>query len=195
MATQDLTMTSSIDQSILDKPGHQSTYGSHRPVDPRSQAISYVQAILGDDRDEAAGHTWVAQYLSSKLSGAHDLPEPPLFYSFRSALRRAHFNSMQKWEGAVESRSEDSFIAKLTDLSGKAPTEEAEILISEIEPSDQDLVKPGAKFYWNIGYRDGASGRQRVSQIRFKRYPRWTKAELDAARNESERQSRQIKWE
>jgi hypothetical protein len=97
-------------------------------------------------------------------------------------IARERFNARQKWEGFVIEVREDTFIARLTPIIGEGPDQEAEIYLEEIEPEDQSLIQPGAIFYWSIGYLDRPSGRRRVSLIRFRRLPAWTKQEREAAR-------------
>jgi hypothetical protein len=128
---------------------------------------------------------------------SHTVPIPeriaqPIYYSLEMPLRIDRFNSLQKWEGHVLRREGGSFIAVLIDLTNPSTVEEeAEIPIEEIEPDDRELVVPGAVFYWNIGYYDKTSGRQRTSLIRFRRLPHWTREEIEfaAARGEQLRDS------
>jgi hypothetical protein len=77
----------------------------------------------------------------------------------------------------------DSFVARLVDKTDGNPEEEAEIPLAEIMPGDRELVKPGAVFYWVIGYRREDHGqRSRSSTIRFQRLPSWSPAEVERAK-------------
>jgi hypothetical protein len=90
----------------------------------------------------------------------------------------------QTWRGEVLSVGEDSFIARLEDLHGVIPDEEAEILLEEIVSDDRDLVREGAIFYWAVGYLEKVRGqRLRASLIRFRRLPRMTHQDWLQARN------------
>ncbi len=90
------------------------------------------------------------------------------------------FTSLQKWEGYVTDFDDKIVFAQLTNLTNNFPGEFAEIPIEEISSEDKDLLTIGAVFYWNIGYHDNESGqRTRVSIIRFRRLPKWTKKELN----------------
>ena len=52
----------------------------------------------------------------------------------------------------------------------------------EIDNNDQNLIQPGALFYWYIGYRQGIKySKERISIIRFRRLPQWTKREIEEA--------------
>ncbi|WP_295406997.1 hypothetical protein [uncultured Thiocystis sp.] len=59
----------------------------------------------------------------------------------------------QEFEGMVVSVAPkcDGFIARLADLTGHGPEEEAEIAFEEISPDDHPLIVPGALFTWTIG--------------------------------------------
>jgi hypothetical protein len=107
---------------------------------------------------------------------------PPAIWRAPDAPADA-FQSLQRWEGVVTKIEEDSFIARLTDLSSEGPEEEVELPLADIPAEDRDLLESGAVFYWAIGYRDEASGqRQRVSALRFRRLPVWSASELRAAK-------------
>jgi hypothetical protein len=104
--------------------------------------------------------------------------------------------SLQQWEGYVLQILKDSIWVRLVDLTHRGPDEETEIPFEEIEQEDRKLIRPGAVFYWNIGYLDLYSGqRLRVSIIRFQRLPAWRKEEINGARKEAERLQSIIKWE
>jgi hypothetical protein len=97
------------------------------------------------------------------------------------------FIPLQKWEGVVLRVTNDAFVARLVDQSSDGPDEEAEIPLEEIPEADRFLVKPGAVFYWTIGYSDSISGqRTRASVIVFRRLPAWTAEELTAARRKAQ---------
>lgn len=92
------------------------------------------------------------------------------------------FRALQRWEGVVLECRDESFLARLTDLTEEGPTEEVELSLSDVPREDLDLVELGAVFYWSIGYRDEVGGgRSRSSTLRFRRLPLWSKQELEAA--------------
>jgi len=93
---------------------------------------------------------------------------------------------LQKWEGFVLEVGKETFIARLAKLVGEEGDQIAEIYCTEIDDEDQLLLEPGAIFYWSIGYLDKPSGRERFSQIRFRRLPMWSAAELRAAEKKAE---------
>ncbi|MGA7577353.1 MAG: hypothetical protein ACLQUW_07170 [Desulfobaccales bacterium] len=112
---------------------------------------------------------------------------------------QVHINrmvSLQKWQGYVLKVLDDSLWVRLIDLTQNGPDEEAEISLEEISRDDFELIKPGAIFYWNIGYLDFYSGQRiRSSVIRFQRMPAWSDEEIDAAREQAELLQNSIHWE
>jgi hypothetical protein len=98
------------------------------------------------------------------------------------------FISLAKREGVVLAHTPTEFTARLTNILDGVEDADADLeavfSLDEVSPSDRDLVKDGAIFYWNIGYYDDPSGqRHRVSEIRFRRLPAWLPGELrNAAR-------------
>lgn len=102
------------------------------------------------------------------------------------------FISKQKYEGIVLDINEQSFIARLRNLSNKLPDEEAELFIEDLSREDRQLLKPGAVFYWNIGYRDMVGG-QRIAchMINFRRLPVWTQQHKEKA---AQRAKEYLSW-
>jgi len=120
---------------------------------------------------------------------------PPIIKFPSISHRRNHMVSLQKWQGYVLKVTDNSLLVRLVDLSKNGGDEEAEIPIEEISDDDKDLIRPGAIFYWSIGYLDSYSGqRSRVSVIRFQRLPSWSKEEIDAAKREAEHLQEAITW-
>jgi hypothetical protein len=133
-------------------------------------------------------HTGLAQPTDSRTvdAGRQVLALPPP--SFRFQRWEENFITLARWEGRVLEVTESSLIAALIDeLDHESPEEEARIPIDEISPADLELVKPGALFYWSIGYRLSGSGQRfRESVIRFRRLPRWSIEEIEHARRRVE---------
>ena len=98
-------------------------------------------------------------------------------------MSRDGFEVLQKFAGCVLAVKSDSFVARLLDKTNSGPEEEAEIPLAEVMPGDRGLVKPGATFYWVIGYRREAHGQvSRSSVIRFQRVPSWSAEEVEQAK-------------
>lgn len=106
------------------------------------------------------------------------LPE----FSPRITPQENFFAALQEWEGYVVEIGNDSFTARLRDVTagGMHEEEEAEFPLDDISESDRDLLKPGAIFRWAIGYlRTRGGTKRRISQIVFRRLPQWTARDLD----------------
>jgi len=91
---------------------------------------------------------------------------------------RGRTELLQQFEGTVEAVSDDgtAFTARLRDRTEvDMPDEMAEFELEEVSSFDQPLVRPGAVFYWSIGYRVARhGGKQRTSEIRMRRLPTWS---------------------
>jgi hypothetical protein len=103
---------------------------------------------------------------------------------------------LQKWEGVVLAVREDTFVARIVDQAGEHPDEEIELPKDELSPFEEDLLEQGAVFYWTIGYRQRLprGQRERVSLIRLRRLPAWSRAELASARDRAEELARDLGW-
>lgn len=109
-----------------------------------------------------------------------------------AAPRVTRFVSEQEFEGVVTAVDEQSksFFARLTDFSGDYPEEEAEIAFDEVSPDDQSLIVPGALFSWNIGRATESAGQvRRVSELRFRRFFRFSPSDIESASKEAARMS------
>jgi hypothetical protein len=89
---------------------------------------------------------------------------------------------LQQFEGTIISFTKDEFVASLVDLTDSSrPEEEATFDLEEVSLGDRELVREGAKFRWNLGYRTNLEGqRDRVSSIRFLRIPGWRRSIVEA---------------
>lgn len=105
------------------------------------------------------------------------------------------FDAHQKWEGRVLDVDTSAFTAIVTDVKGGPDEEEVEFDLEEVSPGDLGLVKPGAIFYWSIGYYTEPSGqRSRSSILVFRRLPAWSTKDLDQARNQAEELRHRLGW-
>lgn len=101
----------------------------------------------------------------------------------RRIPRLGRFHALQRWEGKVVNSNGETFLAGLTDLSLPGPAEEAEFELSDVAAADHPLIRPGAIFYWSVGYYDSPAGqRSRSSRIRFRRLPAPDDEDIAAAR-------------
>ncbi|MDS4040444.1 MAG: hypothetical protein RKP20_04630 [Candidatus Competibacter sp.] len=136
------------------------------------------------------------------------IPNPPVYWDANANTKRvtipclkpvrtqSKFTALQKWEGFVLEVSEENFTARLVDLKNKGIEEEAEIYITEVTEEDRPLLKPGAIFYWSIGYLDHYSGQRfNTGMIRFRRLPGFSRQEIDLARKKAQEIRRLFGWD
>jgi hypothetical protein len=63
------------------------------------------------------------------------------------------------------------------------PELEAVLPLEEVSAEDLPLLAEGAVLYWTIGYEQTLTGqRKRVSIIRLRRLPAWTRSDLERVR-------------
>lgn len=121
------------------------------------------------------------------------------YFSVRSYdLKRATYNSfrsLNKWEGIVETIHDDSFTAILRDLNNGGALETVELSFEDVSEQDKPLLKPGAIFYWNIGYETVQGQVRKASIIRFKRLPNWNKKDWDSILDKANNLEREIEWQ
>lgn len=108
----------------------------------------------------------------------------------------AMLQPLQSWEGVVLQVKDDTFSVRLVDLSGDRAEEEMELETQELSDFDLELLEPGAIFYWTVGYRVKLprGARERVSQIRFRRLPAWSRSEIAAAEERAKRLACELDW-
>jgi len=131
--------------------------------------------------------------ISKKLDFINPEKAPVLFLESTPMGERAI--SLQKWRGIVEEVKNNFFTAKLINLTDRGYDEWCEISFDKIAEEDIEFIKPGAFFYWSIGYNHSAKGqRKRFSDIRFKRVPVWSKKEIMDARKQAKETSDLVNW-
>lgn len=103
------------------------------------------------------------------LDRSPKLSFPDLSYSCDILNSRKYYRQVQNWQGIVTHINEDSFKAKLYDLSAGGTNEVAEFDLEEVSPSDKSLLYIGSLFYWSVGrYMENGQSFSR-SDIRFQR--------------------------
>ena len=103
-------------------------------------------------------------------------------FQLAPTIKTSTFKALQKWEGMVEQVYDDYFSARVIDKTKSSPDEYVEFDIEEIDREDSALIKPGAVFYWSIGYYTSVLGQRfRVSEIRFRRLPAWSASDISAS--------------
>jgi hypothetical protein len=105
---------------------------------------------------------------------------------------------LQTWEGYVSDVGDETFSAKLADLTDEAnlTPEVVEFSLDDVDPDDRELVRLGGVFRWIIGYREQPFGRrERVSSLVFRRLPCWTAEDLARAESESQAMADAFQWD
>jgi hypothetical protein len=175
-------------QAVVDEPSTQAPFRRDTnelllPVtDPRPDSSS--SAV--DGQDTAAGIS--SRPLTTTVSIVGIKARRPGGPVFRPRRRpNEFFAALHRWEGYVLSVSNRTFLARLVDLSGRLPDEDAEFYLDDVSESDKSLVVPGAVFYWSVGYRISLTRqRSKASLLRFRRLPAWTQSEIEDARRIAE---------
>lgn len=104
------------------------------------------------------------------------------------------FKVLQQFECIVTDVLEDAVVAELIDLTDSSrPKEIAEIQLSDIPFPDHALLTPGCVFYWILGFETSVGGqRNRVSEIRVRRTPKWSQNDIEAIEKEGEKLFKQF---
>jgi hypothetical protein len=103
---------------------------------------------------------------------------------------RERFLAMAKWRGRVLEVNGGTFRAVLSPIVGDEHTKEADIYVEDISPDEHTLIRPGAWFYWSIGYHVRKSGvREKMSLFRFVRMPRWRSRDIAEAKARAAREA------
>jgi len=157
--------------------------------------LIYIDDFLPPDRHNVVNHNAESETIYSPPDDSSKQINAPVVFPRTPPLIQEHFIPLQKWEGVVDQVKSDYFIARLVDQTGTTPDELAEFMLDEVSKGDRTLVKPGAIFYWNIGYEESLGGqRKRSSIIRFRRLPAWSAHELEAAKHDADRTRDILNW-
>lgn len=106
----------------------------------------------------------------------------------------ASFKALESWMGQVTEVDQNGALFSAMVVSDLNPEirEIAEFTFDEISEDDQSRIRPGAIFYWSVGYQiNEFGGRMTASILRFKRLRHWTRKELELAK---ERSSEYADW-
>ena len=138
-----------VNEAKNSRPGTQSAF---QIPDFQSKEL---HAPLGNNEDGAGPERFGANVPESET-----LP-PPVEPSRRLPALSQAFKVLQQWEGTVLSQQDDRFEALVRDVTEKrSPEERATFKIDDITEDDRSLIKPGAIFFWTIGYEIRPSGRR-----------------------------------
>ncbi|QTA80828.1 Uncharacterized protein dnl_31410 [Desulfonema limicola] len=150
-----------------------------------------IRSYLDEDTEKQLSES---DYSISDNSPLIEHKKAPVFFLESKPLGERAV-SLQKWRGIVTDVCKEYFLAKLINLTDMGYDEQAEIFFSEITDEDIELIKPGAVFYWSIGYNHSSTGqRRKFSDIRFRRLPDWSSKEIELARIKAKAVKDYIGW-
>lgn len=129
-----------------------------------------------------SGATARSQHTSSdeKLGSFVPLSTPETAIS--NGTPQLNFVALQEWEGYVVDIGQETFRARLIDVTNGETTagEEVELFLQDLNTVDRSKVALGAIFRWTIGYQiAGNRPRLRGSQIVFRDIPRLNETEYN----------------
>jgi len=96
---------------------------------------------------------------------------------------------LKRYEGYVKAIGTNTFIARLESTT-ESPLE-TEIKLEAIPQHEREYVKPGAFFYWTIGYRLGTDPQEPISVIEFNKTP-ITQKDIDRAKAQAQQLSERL---
>jgi hypothetical protein len=135
---------------------------------------------------------------SALLDHIYESHQAPLVFPRAELRPRSNLVPLQEWEGCVIDITEIGFTARLVDMTRQehTATEEADFDFEDVSDPDRDLLREGAVFRWTIGYETAPSGsKKRVSQLVFRRLPKWTKKEIAQSDRNADELLNGIDWE
>ncbi len=94
--------------------------------------------------------------------------------------------AVQTFEGVVLDAGPEELRVRLHDVTDPSrPDEIATMDIEEVPEDDRALIEVGAVFDW-LFFRQRRPSVRNVSELRFRRLPRWSQPDLDRARNRAD---------
>jgi Peptidase family M20/M25/M40/Peptidase dimerisation domain len=146
-------LTSGVDQAIL--PARHSTQREQQAAD-----FSKELTVGVPDLQEGFASNNVAASEGVNKEGQRS----------RRSRTGVRFWLLNKWQGQVLKVGESTFEAQLYDPAQPNSVDHGEFLISDLPDDGRALLRPGATFYWMIGYRDeGTRQRRRESIVWMRR--------------------------
>jgi len=161
---------------MLTEPILFSRYGTEPPRDDISDDILLNDPAEDFDAEmlqKHNGHTAHLESGSAAGTGTSQTGHSVDRHFIRPVFNvvQSDFKLLQLWQGRVEKVGTDEFVTTLFDKTHPLSSpEQVSISIEDVNLEDRELLRPGAVFYWSIGYANYYKGpRQRTSRIRFRR--------------------------
>jgi hypothetical protein len=141
-------------------------------------------SVNGDSRSSASTSSTDPNYSETTIS-EQSIREvsPPVLRLLRA--ESLAFQRLEQRDGVVLEVDPDArtFRARLVDPSESDPDQEVELELDQVSLADVELVRPGAFFFWAIGYVTRGTGRRNlVLSLDFRRLA----VDHDRARQDAE---------
>lgn len=153
-------------------------------ADVDSDQLAAPSSPMRCEAPEGTGFSQPPFNEGSLTSAAARPPQTPVLLPAPRAEPASRFIPHERREGVVIDVDETEFVARLVDTMGDEPDVTATFSRDDLSPGDLRLLKPGAVFYWSVGYSESRTGqRSRVADIVFRRLP--GRASLERARHQA----------
>lgn len=94
---------------------------------------------------------------------------PNYSHNFDLVNSKKYSKKIQNWKGVVINLTEETFRARLTDLTNGGTDEIVEFELDDISPDDMKLLGIGSIFYWSVGHYMENGQSVKRSDVRFQR--------------------------
>ncbi len=186
--TFDANMSTNIGREAADQPEFRIESSNILPIKadestiPKLESEEFCVTVIDQSSSARKFETSLEKIASKDVVLTRSLKNATLltFSSFKTNYDT--FISLQKWEGTVIELDKNTIVAKLVDLTHNEHDEIAKLPMEDVQKDEQQLVKPGAVFFLNIGYMISKSGtKSRQTLLLFRDLPVWDQKELENA--------------
>ncbi|WP_324066987.1 MAG: hypothetical protein RSE15_07065 [Flavobacterium sp.] len=138
------------------------TESNHDYLDIYSNAISRYKNELDIDKFET-------KEVNNKEPELQYFSLPNFNPNFDLVNGKKYSKKIQNWKGVVTNLEEETFTARLIDLTFGGTDEIVEFELNDISPDDMNLLDIGAVFYWSVGHYMENGQSVKRSDVRFQR--------------------------
>lgn len=139
-----------------------------------------------DSQDVSSEFTFESGRTYSKIDIEKNrhITELSFYKESKSGSHRKAFKAIQKWKGTVIEIDQDSFEARLEDLTLGGNDELEKFYFNDITADERDQLEIGKTFYWTIGQTEYIDTKkiERTSRIVFQRTLSWDIELLDSVK-------------
>lgn len=105
-----------------------------------------------------------------------------------------HYVDTISWRGHIESIKGNVFYARMKEIENKGTEESAQFDKKEVSEDDKEFIRPGAVFYYSIGYNLSNGTKKKVAVIKFKRNVLFTNTDIDTISEKVQNLDTDINW-